>query len=292
VKILEYSLPCPSKINLTLRITGSRKDGMHDIGSLFYRLPSIERLTLRRRETDNVCKDVVRVHGHSISGRNILDDVLETARIIKPGFPALEIDLWKEIPPGSGLGSGSGNAAALARWLSREEGVGFSHEDVSRWGSDVPFLFEEDIISFRSGSGTEAVQGFKLHACSFSVLIVIPLWSSPTSEAYRMADRLFMESGWPLNREEAFEEGKSIVGSIGRGEEIGLLPNDFMPVLLQLRPEYSVFSRMAESSGAFAWGVGGSGSSFFCLFREKFPSGFSAGLFETTGLVQKILLLE
>lgn len=292
MKILEYSLSCPSKINLTLRITGTRKDGMHDIGSLFYRLPSIERLTLRRRENDNVCKDVVRVHGQSITGRNILDDVLETARKLKPGFPALEIDLWKEIPPGSGLGSGSGNAATLARWLSREEGVRFSHEDVSRWGSDVPFLFEGDMISFRSGRGTEAVQGFKPSTRTLSVLIVIPRWSSSTSEAYRMADMLFRESGWPLSREDAFEEGKRIVGSIGRGEEIGLLPNDFWPVLLRLRPDYSVFSRMAESIGAFAWGIGGSGSSFFCLFRGKVASGFSAGLFETTGLVKKILLLE
>ena len=289
---MEYILPCPSKVNLTLRITGIRKDGMHNIGSLFYRLPSAEKLTLRCKETDNVSKDIIRVHGQVIAGRNILDNVLESARIFSPQLPAMEIDLWKEIPPGSGLGSGSGNAAALARWLSDEAGVNFSRESISDLGSDVPFLFDGDSLSFRSGKGTDLIPGFPKPVFRHSVLIMIPGWASPTREAYRIADEVYRDSGWPCTDEAAIEEGQRVAAAIENGEEIGLLPNDFIRVILKDRPEYSLFFKRAENSGAFAWGIGGSGSAFFCLFRGKVPAGVATGLFGTTGQAQKILVLE
>ncbi|MDO9508770.1 MAG: hypothetical protein Q7I97_05425 [Thermovirgaceae bacterium] len=289
---MEYVLQCPSKINLTLRITGTRKDGMHNIGSLFYKLPSVEKLTFRYIGTDNVRKDIFRVHGQVLDGKNILEAVLETARIRKPELPALEIDLWKEIPPGSGLGSGSGNAAALAKWLFREAGVRFSREEISEMGADVPFLFDGDSLSFRSGTGADAVSVFREPAWRPKVLVVIPRWSSVTRDAYRLADEAFGDPGWACSAEEAFEEGRRIAKSMEIGEEIGLLPNDFVQVLLNAHPEYAELFRIAEKSGAFAWGIGGSGSSFFCLFRGGFPAGVAGGLFARTGMVLKILELE
>lgn len=289
---MEYILPCPSKINLTLRITGVRKDGMHNIGSLFYRLPSVEKLTLRYKETDNVSKDIIRVHGQVIPGRNLLEDVLETARLCLPKLAALEIDLWKMIPPGSGLGSGSGNCAALARWFSREHGVEFSPENISGLGSDVPFLFDGDPMSFQCGKGTDKVLDFPAPTCRPSVLIVIPGWSSLTSEAYMAADDIYRYEGWPCTDEEAFEEGCRVAEAIDNGEEIGALPNDFTRVILSICPEYSLFFRIAERSGAFAWGIAGSGSAFFCLFRGPVRAGVAKGLFGAASQVKKILLLE
>lgn len=289
---MEYILPCPSKINLTLRITGVREDGMHNIGSLFYRLPSTEKLTLRYKETDNVSKDIIRIHGQVINGRNILENVLESARISHPQLPAMEIDLWKEIPPGSGLGSGSGNAATLARWLSEVAGVNFSRKSLSDLGSDVPFLFDGEKMSFRSGNGTDPITGFSEPVSRHSVLVMIPGWMSLTRDAYRIADEIFRDSGWPCTDKEAVEEGQRIAAAIDNGEEIGLLPNDFISVILRERPEYSLFFRRAEKSGALAWGMGGSGSAFFCLFREKVPAEVAEELFGTTGQVKKILFLE
>jgi len=289
---MEYILSCPSKINLTLRITGVRENGMHNIGSLFYRLPSVERLTLRYKETDNVNKDVIRVHGEVILGRNLLEDVLETARCYFPKLPAFEMDLWKEIPPGSGLGSGSGNGAALARWLSREHGVIFSMENISSLGSDVSFLFDGDPMSFRCGRGTDKVLDFPAPACRPSVLIIIPGWSSLTGKAYMIADEIYSDDGWPCSDEEAFEEGSRVAEAIDKGEDIGALPNDFTRVILSNCPEYSLFFRIAERSGAFAWGICGSGSAFFCLFRGQVPAGVAEGLFGITGQVKKILILE
>lgn len=289
---MEYVLPSPAKINLTLRITGIREDGMHNIGSLFFRLPSVEKLTLRYNETDNVSRDIIRTHGQVVAGRNILENVLETARRGNPRLRPMEIDLWKEAPPGSGLGSGSGNAAALAKWLSREAGVNFSREDIKVLGADVPFLFDEEPMSFRAGTGADRITGFSLPICRPSVMLIIPGWSSPTREAYRVADEIYGGSGWSCSDEEAIEEGRRIASAIDSGEDIGPLPNDFAPVILKNRPEYSLFFRRAEGSGAFAWGICGSGSAFFCLFRSGVPAGVAEGLFGTIEQAKKILVLE
>ncbi len=290
--LLEYVLQCPSKINLTLRITGTREDGKHNIGSLFYRLPSVEKLTFRYTETHNASKDILRVHGQVLTGKNILESVLESARMIDPELPALEMDLWKEVPPGSGLGSGSGNAAALVKWLSREAGVKFTRREISELGSDVPFLFEGASLSFRSGTGADPVSDFSEPSRRPAALVVIPRWTSVTCEAYRLADEVFNDSGWPCSDEEAFEEGHRIAHSMENGENIGLLPNDFLKVLLNVHPEYAEFFRIAEASGAFAWGIGGSGSSFFCLFRGGLIPGGAVSLFYKTGMILKIMELE
>lgn len=289
--MLEYFLNCPSKINLTLRITGTRENGLHNIGSLFFRLPSIERLTFRFMGHDNVRKDIVRVHGQLLAGKNILESVLEVARKKIPSLPAIEIDLWKEIPPGSGLGSGSGNAAALACWLGREWHVGYSKDDIASFGSDVPFLFEGEQLSFRAGTGD--IEGEKIPDLNskISVMIIVPKWISVTREAYMLADNIYHRSGWPMSTGEALQEARNFARLIEKGDKIGLMPNDFLPVLLKLQPSYEIIFSIAEKSSACAWGVSGSGSSVFLIYKGGIPAGEARDLWEGSPLVAKIIEL-
>jgi len=285
-----YVLDSPGKINLTLRITGIRNNGMHDLASLFMRLSTAEKLTFRFLDGDNVNKDVVRVHGQVIRDRNILERVLQVARKSEPHLPFMEVDIWKQVPPGSGLGAGSGNAAALIRWLSRELGVSFPFEEVAGIGSDVPFLLEGSPFSFRVGVGDRIFSDVPDPWGSFKGVIAIPEWSCDTRATYGMADEFFRE-GWELTEEEALSETLEILGSLERQERVGLLPNDFVPVLEALHPEYSLLFEAAEAGGALAWGVSGSGSSFFCIFGVDRPVGLCAKMLERTGIVRKILAL-
>lgn len=281
----------PGKINLTLRITGSRKDGMHEIASLFMRLPALERLTLRTIDEDNVKGDLVRVHGQEVKGRNILQAVLAAAREKEPQLPFIEVHIWKQVPPGSGLGSGSGNAAALASWMSREWSVEFSVEELAEIGSDVPFLFQGDGLSFMTGIGEQPLEKIEGAAGLFKVVIVIPAWTCSTPVMYKMADEFYRKKGWKLNGYEAHDEALDILESLKKQERIGLLPNDFVPVLEATRPRYRLLLAAAEDGGALAWGISGSGSAFFCLFGRDAPGFSRTELFEETGIARKILIL-
>ncbi len=274
-------LVSPAKINLTLRITGLLQGGYHSLGTLFLRLPVAEKLTLSINDHNNVSEHILRVHGFSIRGKNILDKVLKIARRKSSALPFFEIDLWKKIPPGSGIGSGSGNAAALARFLTDEGFVQFSEEEILSLGADVPFLFGGEKAGYRSGIGDipSPLQG--VEKISPQVLVVVPCWSQNTAEAYRLADELYRSSGWPMSDKDAREEALRVARVLARKEKTGLLPNDFFPVISARHPEYHDFVRIADSSGSFAWGLGGSGSSFFCLFRE------GAGLMKAVELFKR-----
>jgi 4-diphosphocytidyl-2-C-methyl-D-erythritol kinase len=114
------------KINFTLRVTGKRGDGYHFLVTSFFRIGPLETLTIREIKHHNVqSPDVLRVHNAVVAEETILFRVLREARQEIPDLPALEMDLWKQVPPGSGLGTGSGNAVALVRWLRDRKGVTF-----------------------------------------------------------------------------------------------------------------------------------------------------------------------
>ena len=54
-----------------------------------------------------------------------------------------------------------------------------------------------------------------------------------------------------------------------KGKKVGLLPNDFLKVLMKKHPKYNELFRLFENAGAMAWGVTGSGSAAFALINTS-----------------------
>jgi 4-diphosphocytidyl-2-C-methyl-D-erythritol kinase len=73
---------------------------------------------------------------------------------------------------------------------------------------------------------------------------------------------------------------------------VGLLPNDFTPVLLKRYPEYETFFRAAELTGSTGYGITGSGSACFALFDEPHRMKDICSSCRTWKWVHKILALE
>lgn len=260
---MEYLIPSPIKINLTLRITGRQANGFHNLNSLFWRFHGHESILVRFPAPGG--EDIVRVYNYAINGQNITLKVLNALR--QRGFPAipLEIDINKAIPPGTGLGAGSGNAAALIGWARRVFSRGILEGLESNIGADVPFLSGPASLARVRGIGdkVEPVDvNLPLSAC-----VMIPKWRSNTGEAYRSVDD-GMNGCW-LSDTEAFEESEEILAALAAKDRIGLLPNDFLPSLVQLHPEYKHLFRILEGSSALAWGISGSGSALFALFPKR-----------------------
>lgn len=124
-----------AKINWSLRITGKRKDGFHELETLFQLISLHDTLTFR--ESDRLtltCDDP-----------SIPTD--ETNLIIRAanalGAPPVAIALEKRIPAGGGLGGGSSNAAATLVAVNRMFDLR-RDADLPRLaldlGSDVPFF--------------------------------------------------------------------------------------------------------------------------------------------------------
>ncbi|QTX32950.1 4-diphosphocytidyl-2C-methyl-D-erythritol kinase [Aminithiophilus ramosus] len=259
---MNHVLYSPAKLNLTLRIGARRADGLHDLSSVFLRLPSVEALTITMDSENNV-KDLLSVQTIELKGINLVTRASERLRALGWPLPFLRVSLWKQLPPGTGFGAGSGNGAAFLRWASALLGRSLPLELARELGADVPFLVSGLPLAFACGVG-ERLEGLK--ALNLSALLLVPRWSSPTARAFADLDRRREERGSSVSDPLFFRiEAETLVDDLRRGATVGLLPNDFTDLLAERHPEYGLFFAMAEKAGALAWGISGSGSGAFAL---------------------------
>ena len=257
-----------AKLNLSLRVTEKRRDGYHDIVSLFLRLPAVETLSISKAEGG--IEDNVRVSGVEIDGENIVSRALRFARESGFDVPFLDVEISKTISPGSGLGAGSGNAASILCLLAGNSACQKRQEDnlTRKWqnvalrtGADVPFLFSCRPLALVSGVGEiiEPLEPLRLHAS-----IVFPAWSVGTKNAYAQLDNR-CGGNYTLSKTEARAEAYALYRRLLAGERAGLLPNDFTPVLIEKFTDYLDLFDLFEKSGYIAWGITGSGGAAFAL---------------------------
>ncbi len=243
-------LPTFAKLNLTLRVINRRPDGYHNLVSTFMKIPSGDVLYISE-STAGI--DIVNAN-IPLKGENIVAKALKLAR--EDGFriPPLNVEIHKSIPPGSGLGAGSGNAAAVLMLFGAERVA-------AKVGADVPFLCSGKKFALVSGIGDhiEPVEASEIHG-----VIAIPNWETETKSAYAELDALGYEVGIMLARTEARD-----IYHANAGRKVGLLPNDFLKVLLKKHPKYNELFRIFESADADCWGVTGSGSAAFAVLKES-----------------------
>jgi len=113
----------------------------------------------------------------------------------------------------------------------------------------------------------------------------------PTGEAYSLLDTV-CGGEYALSEKGAESEMDSLIAKLRDEKNVGLLPNDFAPVLLKSHPEYERLFDLFKGSGAFGWGITGSGSAAFALFSKNM--NFSDSFREMSGLkwIRKIFCVE
>lgn len=263
-----YIETCSLKINLTLRVLRKREDGYHEIHSLFWRKRSPEVLEV----SPGASGDRVAVSGADIPGENIL---IRSCRYLRSRYgsdalPPLAMDLFKHLPMGSGVGAGSGNAAALLKWFERmNKGCRLDLGDVASLGADVAFLASEYDLAFADGIG-EILSGVD-ETLDIPAIVFFPKWASHTKRAYAILDEQRGHDGAKCDMiDAATARGESVMllNRLRSGERVGVLPNDFISCMSLYESCYDDLYDVVESAGAQAWGLCGSGSACFALFER------------------------
>ena len=114
-----------AKVNIGLQIRNKRQDGFHNIHTVFQELDLHEIIVLKLKDSE--CQFTSNVDWLN----NDLSNLCVSAwRRLKDLFNigGISINLTKKIPPGSGLGGGSSNAATILKGLAR------------LYNLDIPFL--------------------------------------------------------------------------------------------------------------------------------------------------------
>ena len=256
-----------AKVNLRLRIFAPRADGFHPLETLFCRISLADRLRLRLRSRPGVS---IRVTGSEPAPPNAenlaaraADLFLKHARV----GGGVEIELEKHVPPASGLGGGSSDAAAVLRTLS---GAAEKPLDPSglielgaELGSDVPFFVVDEPLAWARGRGELLAPAPLLPPRP--LLLVLPDISVATADAYALWDEEWREAGAPSSEPMGLD-----FASVESWESVvTLASNDFEPVIFPRHPSLAAFKeRLEETNPLFAM-LSGSGSALFGVYESE-----------------------
>ncbi len=286
---METMIACSVKINITLRVLSRRPDGLHNIFSNFWSKKGGEELTIYCYNDENT-EDILELKGLCIKGPNLVTKALAWARGKGADIPPLHMRLDKIYPPGSGIGAGSGNAAALIKWIRNSYGLNVDNEAIAELGADVAFLASDACLAFAEGIG----ERLKLldDAPELTWVLGFPKWKSSTPAAYADLDRYREALGLSVACDAPEEEALDILDKLRKKEFIGFLPNDFADLALNEHKEYIDAFEAAEAGGSLAWGLCGSGSAFFALCGDKGSAKKTESLFTDKSWVIKTARLE
>ena len=106
----------PAKINLTLHITGQRDDGYHLLDSLVAFADIGDRLTMTEADRWSISVSGPEAQGVPADESNL---ALKAAKLTASADRAASLELEKFLPPASGIGGGSSDAAAAFRGVYR-----------------------------------------------------------------------------------------------------------------------------------------------------------------------------
>ena len=141
-------IQCPAKINLTLKVTGKRPDGFHNIESIMQTISLYDYLTINVESAE---KFEICLSGNSTeipyNEKNLVYKAamlfIETTNLIPH---RIEIYIDKNIPVAAGLAGGSTNAAGTLFGLNEIFNQPLSrkilHDLCAKLGSDLNFCLE------------------------------------------------------------------------------------------------------------------------------------------------------
>jgi len=151
----------PAKVNLYLHLRGRRADGYHNLDSLVVFPAIADRLT--GGPGQGLSLEIGGPFGSGLSGGAGLaaepdNLVLRAARALAAAHglaPDAALRLDKHLPVASGIGGGSGDAAAALRLLSRLWGVAIPDGLALTLGADVPVCLTAPLPRCMAGVGEQ-----------------------------------------------------------------------------------------------------------------------------------------
>jgi len=251
-----------AKVNLDLRVLGTRADGYHELRTVFQSIELHDTLICVERPGPLTLK--CRTSGVPLDSTNLVwraAGALWTA-LGRAGDPRdTAITIQKAIPMQAGLGGGSADAAAALAGLGRLWGgvpMTLLREVGAGIGSDVPFFLSGG-TALGLGRGEEIYPLVDLPA--HWIVVVLPPFGVSTGEAYSWYDD---------DRTAGLKETRELqVLPVPWPTRAAQMINDLEPPVVRRHPEILALKSALREAGAVASAMSGSGSAVFGLFRGR-----------------------
>jgi len=254
----------PAKVNLGLEVIRQRRDGYHDIETIFQAVDLFDELTFQ--ETDSTGELRLEVEGARLpEGPENLVCRAHRLLVAKTGTdpPGVRVRLLKRIPVGSGLGGGSSDAAATLLALNRLWRLNLPQSELSalaaQLGSDVPFfLIGGTAIGRGRGERLEALP----HLRRGAFLMVNPGFDISSAWAYGQIKLGLTRNPYRISVEQ-------VKAFLARFPASGMvMKNRLEDAVFPAHPSLGEIEEALRECGAVHVSMSGSGSTLFGTFAD------------------------
>ena len=263
-----------SKINIGLNVVEKRKDGYHNLETVFYPINLQDALELET--IDGIAPDVgyqLKVAGTVLDGTPDDNLIVKAYKLLKKDFdlPPVSIYIYKHIPTGAGLGGGSSDAAFMIKALNSKFALGLTTQKMEEYavmlGADCPFFINNKPV-FATGIGN-IFEPINLSLKGKTLVLIKPDIFVSTRDAYSSVKPQVPEVSLTEFLSQPIETWKDNV------------VNDFEASVFPKYAEIAAIKDKLYDLGAIYASMSGSGSSVYGIFNspvenvdEKFAGYF------------------
>jgi 4-diphosphocytidyl-2-C-methyl-D-erythritol kinase len=261
----------PAKINVHLAVGPLRRDGFHELQTVFFAVSLYDTVTVEAGDGLSLALTGEGDGEVPTDRRNL---VWRAAELLArhagvPADAAIRVD--KAIPAAAGLAGGSADAAATLVALDAFWGTGADRTELDRLaaklGSDVPFSLHGGVAL---GTGRGEQLSPVLARRPWHWVLGIAGEGLPTPSVYAELDRLRADGRVPDGeRAHAADAVLAALRSGPVGALAAAMRNDLQAAALSLRPDLRRALRAAEEAGAEAALVSGSGPTVAALVADE-----------------------
>lgn len=252
---MEMKLNSFAKINLGLEITGKRPDNYHNLKTVFQTIDLFDTLHIKENQTESIHlsgDDASIEWNENNTIWKALNTIYKTFNL-QQGF---DIAVEKRIPPGSGLGGASSNAAVMLLFLSQYFKLAVTLKDLihigAKIGADVPFFLV---------GGTALAQGIgeKLTPLEDRKEKKIDVIIPPVHVSTPLIFSRFVLTSRPI---------KSKIDTFIKSGDHTILENDLEKVTFELFPKVGIMKEKMKALDYDLVLMSGSGSAVFGVYAK------------------------
>ncbi len=127
-----------AKINLSLEVTSKRRDGYHNIETIFAPISLYDEIEISPTTGTDI--EIITDSDIPKDKTNIVYRVLDFLRKKHSITDGFRVVIDKNIPTEAGLGGGSSNGATAAIWFAKNYGVELVSDELGLIGADIPYF--------------------------------------------------------------------------------------------------------------------------------------------------------
>lgn len=257
----------PIKLNLALHVVGQRADGYHLIESLVYFSLSGDCLSYTPCKNDHFVLTGPFAKGLIANSDNLVIRARDFMRKIFPenAKPAF-LKLVKTLPVASGIGGGSGDAAAVVSILHQQWNLDYSYEKLAEMsvvlGADVPMCLlalEYQQPLFVKGIGQDMTR--IKEACSLAMVLVNHGQQIATKTVFKALEKCNYS---PLKiNPAALKTVDTLV------EALQETRNDLFAPALKIAPQLQEVLSTLDECGSLFSRMSGTGATCFGIFKNQ-----------------------